>query len=267
MGQIITFLTDFGDRDGYVAAMKGVVLTEAPDARIVDAAHGIPPQDVRAAAWVLMQYWRDFPQGTIHVAVVDPGVGTTRRILMVEADGRILLAPDNGLLTWVLVDANERRLAQVTPEVHRPGAPSNTFHGRDIFAYAAGRLAAGDPFDALSEPVQEPVCPDWAAVTSRGSRHTGEVVHIDHFGNAVTSVRDTHLRGADAAHVRVHVGSLHLRGLSRTYADVPDGEPLVLLGSTGHLEVSVSGGAAAAALGLSRGDVVVVETCGTTESS
>jgi S-adenosyl-L-methionine hydrolase (adenosine-forming) len=257
--RIVTLLTDFGGMDGYVAAVKGVVLSLAPDAVIVDASHEIAPQDVRAGAWVLGQYWASYPEGSIHLAVVDPGVGTDRAALLVEADGRIVLAPDNGILMWVLRQASRVRLARLRPDVHRPGEISTTFHGRDVFAHAAGLLAGGQarPED-LSEVTKEIVMPSWAVVRKEPERLVGEIVHVDRFGNLVTNISR---RQADemgwAAYV-VQAGALTSIALKRTYGEVEPGTVLALYGASDTLEIAVSGGSAAVQTKLMRGMPVIV---------
>lgn len=262
MSTTITLLTDFGERDGYVAAMKGVMLSEAPGAVLVDAGHEIPPQDVRTAAWALYQYWKYYPEGTIHVAVVDPGVGTERAILVVKADGRHLIAPNNGLLTWVLADAERVEVAVLSESVHRPADVSSTFHGRDIMAYAAALLAGGRPVDTKAFPPKDVEQPDWAHVKQHRERLEGNVVHIDHFGNIVTSITKLHLNEAGWPAFFVETRTRTVAGPSRTYGDGEEGEALALIGSSGHLELAVAQGSAAEALGLVVGSAVVVVPAG-----
>src|SRR5918998_5769745 len=152
MRPIITLLTDFGTADGYVAEMKGVLLTRAPEALVVDVTHDVPPQDVEAARLALARYWRRFPRGTVHLAVVDPGVGSERAALAVESDGRFLVGPDNGVLSPALLAAGARAVRLPVPPSAAP-----TFHGRDVFAPAAAALAAGATLDAVGEPHAEPL--------------------------------------------------------------------------------------------------------------
>ncbi len=256
---IVTLLSDFGAADAYVAAVKGVVLSLAPEAAVVDASHDIPPQDVRAAAWVLGQYWRTYPAGTIHVAVVDPGVGTGRDVLLVEADGRLLLAPDNGLLFWALRQAEKTARRKLKPDVHRPGEVSATFHGRDIFAHAAGLLAGGKAkAEDLSVETSSVVTPPWGELRVSGEQIAGEVVHVDRFGNLITNIGrdDIRRRGWEAFFVRAGLNT----GIPvcRTYADVEAGAVLALFGSADTIEISVSGGSAQKQTGLRRGAEVVV---------
>lgn len=256
---IITLLTDFGTADPYMAAVKGVILALAPDASVVDACHDIPAQDVRAAAWVLGQYWWCYPEGTIHVAVVDPGVGTERDILLVEADGHRFIAPDNGLLTWVLERAERTELRKLRPEVRREEDIPATFHGRDIFAHAAGLLASGRarPGD-LAVPVSSVLTPAWALVQDEGERLVGEIVHVDHFGNLISNIGERQVREKGWTSPEIMVGSLPGVPLKRTYAEGGEGELIALFGSSGTLEIAVSGGSAAGLTSLGRGDAVTV---------
>lgn len=255
---IITLLTDFGTRDGYVAAMKGVILTAAPDVTIVDAAHDLAPQDVRSAAWVLQQYAHLYPEGTIHVAVVDPGVGTDRRVLCARADGHIFLAPDNGLLWWVLRRASQRTTAALKPEVHRAGVPSATFHGRDILAHAAGVLAQGARVEAIADPFEPEARPPWGAVAAVGSEIHGEVLHVDRFGNLVTNITGEDLATRNPTGIRISVAGRTITSLSRTYGQVPRGELAAYVGSSGMLEIAVNMGSAEKELEAVASDSVIV---------
>ena len=254
----ITLLTDFGDRDGFVAAMKGVIVALAPDASIHDAAHGVPPGDVRAAAWALSQYWRLWPEGTIHVAVVDPGVGTERAALLAHADGRLFLAPDNGLLALVAMEADRFEAFALRPDVRRPGGGSATFHGRDVFAFAAGRLAAGHAPDSLHGGPAGLADARWAGpVRALDGTLRGEVIHADRFGNAVTNLFPADL---PAGPWRLDAGRAEFARLDLTYGDVPAGAPLAYAGSSGRIEVAVRGGSAENELDLRRGTPIILRS-------
>lgn len=256
---IITLLTDFGTADAYVAAMKGVILSLAPQATLVDISHDIPPQDIRAGAWVLGQAWSAFPAGTIHVAVVDPGVGTGRAALLVEADTQMFLAPDNGILSWVLKQAGQVRLRELRAEVHRPGDVAATFHGRDVFAHAAGLLAGGRArMDDISDETKSVIMPSWAVIHLEQSRIVGEVVHIDRFGNLITNIQRKQVEEMKWPSYAVQAGGVGNVRLCRTYADAKSGELIALFGSSGTLELAVSGGSAAANTHLIRGAEVSV---------
>jgi hypothetical protein len=254
----ITLLTDFGDRDGFVAAMKGVIACLAPGAAIHDAAHGVPPGDVRAAAWALSQYWRLWPEGTIHVAVVDPGVGTERAALLARADGRLLLAPDNGLLALVAAEADRFEAFALRADVRRPDGHSATFHGRDVFACAAGRLAAGHAPDSLCGGPVGLADAAWAGPDRAGAGVLhGEVIHVDRFGNAVTNLRPGDL---PAGAWRLAAGRTELARLERTYGDVTPGAPLAYEGSSGRIEIAIRGGSAEKGLDLRRGTPIILRS-------
>lgn len=257
MAGLITLLTDFGLEDAYVAAVKGVILGIAPGARIVDITHSIAPQDVRGAGFVLGQAAPWFPAGTVHVAVVDPGVGTRRRILAVEARGQVFLAPDNGLLGLAVPRRDVRRVFEVRRGALSLPAVSATFHGRDIFAPVAARLALGLPLEKVGPPL---AVPPWRGLPVARTRWLGrpgaadlemrgEVLHVDVYGNAVTSL--TRPPGARLA--RLEAGDHVIVRLARTYAEGRAGVPLALMGSSGRLEVALQGSSAAATLGLAPG--------------
>ena len=184
MRPIITLLTDFGTADGYVAEMKGVILSHATEAQVVDLSHEVPPQDVEAGRLAVARYWRRFPPGTVHLVVVDPGVGSPRAALAVASDGRYLVGPDNGVLSPALLAAEARAVA-----LRVPAGAAPTFHGRDVFAPAAAALAAGAALDTLGTPLAEPVVRRTAEPRRRSDGAiVGEVITIDRFGNAVTNV-------------------------------------------------------------------------------
>ena len=246
MRPVITLLTDFGTADGYVAEMKGVILTRVPEATLVDVTHDVSPQDVEGGRLALARFWRRFPLHTIHVAIVDPGVGSARAALAVESDERFLVGPDNGVLSPALLVAGSRA---VTLPIPTGAAP--TFHGRDVFAPAAAELALGATLDALGSPALDVVVrrtPEPRRLAD-GSIE-GQVITIDRFGNAVTN-----LLGLRAQSVEVNGTALPLR---RSYADVREGDAIALVGSTGLIEIALRDGNAAATLGLERGSVVVL---------
>ena len=252
-GPIVTFTTDFGSADGYVGAMKGVVLSLAPNARVVDIAHGIPAQDVAAGAAALAQAAPLFPPGTIHVAVVDPGVGTLRAGIVVESAGAIFVGPDNGLLSFAA--APPRRAYRIASGAFRRDPVSPTFHGRDVFAPTAGRLAAGAaPADA-GPPLSGMVEMAPAPIRFIDGRAEGVVTHVDTFGNLITSI-PSGMVSPDHM-VEVEAGDAKWRPLlGRTFADVAPGEMVAYVGSGGHLEIAVRDGSAAGRTGARRGSVV-----------
>ena len=246
MSRLITLLTDFGTADGYVGEVKGTLLTLAPGARLVDVAHDLPAGDVAAGCYVLGRVWRAFPEGTVHLAVVDPGVGSARRALAVEAAGQYFVAPDNGLLSDVLDAAPARVVSLVAP-----AGASRTFHGRDVFAPVAARLAGGAPLLDVGVPLSDPVRLERARLTVEGSDLVGAVIHVDRFGTLITNI--PHDRVARAATVRVAGRGFPL---GATFADVPPAEPVAFIGSGGTVEIAVRDGRADVVLGVSRGTEV-----------
>jgi S-adenosylmethionine hydrolase len=245
MARIITLLTDFGTADGYVGEMKGVILTAVPDAIVVDISHALAPQDVDAARLTLARVWRRFPRGTIHVVVVDPGVGSSRPALAVESDGRLLVGPDNGVLSPALLSPGARTVAMAVP----PDA-SPTFHGRDVFAPAAAALARGRSVDSLGSPFGGAIVRRTPEPRRIESGHiAGEIIMIDRFGNAVTNL-------VGRRDMIVEVAGRELP-MHRTYADAEPGQPMALVGSAGLIEIAVRDGNAANELQLARGDQIL----------
>jgi len=242
---IVTLLTDFGTADGYVAEMKGVLLSSAPGVTIVDITHDIPAHDVEMGRLTIARYWRRFPPGTVHLAIVDPGVGSSRAAIAVQSEDRYLVGPDNGLLSPALLVAGCRVI-----ELPVPAHASATFHGRDLFAPAAAQLASGAPIDTLGVPARDPVVRR-TPEPRRGANGEviGEVIAIDRFGNAVTNLLGLRAGG------RVVIEGLVLT-LGSTYADLGEGEPGAVVGSTGLIEIVVREGRAAEQLGLRRGSPV-----------
>ncbi|HEX6590232.1 MAG TPA: SAM-dependent chlorinase/fluorinase [Longimicrobiales bacterium] len=249
----ITLLTDFETRDGYVGAMKGVIAQLAPDALVEDIGHDVPPGDVEAAAWALGAYWNRYPAGTVHVVVVDPGVGTKRDAIAIEVDGRFLVGPDNGVLAWALRDAAGE---PVIHELERPDDISPTFHGRDLFAPAAARLAAGKPIGSLGARKLGIVRLPWPEPVAHARGTDGVVVHVDRFGNLVTNLPASVVEG-DCT-IRVGIMEVDIR---RTYGDVLPGELVAHVGSRGLIEIAVRDGRAADRLG-GRGHAVTCERRG-----
>lgn len=255
---VITLLTDFGLRDEYVGVMKGVILSICPAARPVDLSHEIPPGDVRSAGWMLSWAWRYFPIGTVHVAVVDPGVGSSRRILCLEREGHLFLAPDNGLLSPLLQGLRRPDLRAVTERRYGLKPVSRTFHGRDLFAPAAAHLAAGLPPVRLGSRVRR--CLRWTPprVSRTAGRFRGEVLAVDRFGNVVTNVPGAALRRVGCRRLRVEAKGHRVLGPLGSYSAAAPGQPLAIVGSRGLLEISVRDGSAAEVLGLKAGDRIEV---------
>ena len=253
MTPIVTFLTDFGAGSGYPAQMKAVVLSRLPEARLVDLSHEVPHYDLLAGALLLEACVPWFPRHAVHCAVVDPGVGTARRaICAVDAGGRRLVGPDNGLLTPFLEGA---RVFELTAPAHAPPPRSATFHGRDLFAPVAAFLAGGGDPAVLGPRVHDPVRLDWPRAARDGDLVRGEVLAADPFGNLLTSIREGDLGGAAPASVEVAGRSARF---VRTFGDGAPGELLAMIGSSGRLELAVREGSAARALGAGRGAGVVV---------
>jgi len=246
MNGIVTLLTDFGTQDSYVAEMKGRLLSLGGSPTLVDITHDIAPGDVPAAAWVLSRAWRTFPPDTVHLVVVDPGVGTARRALAVRAGGHAFVGPDNGVLETALALPDAAAVALATP----PGAAA-TFHGRDVFAPAAAALASATGRTPRGVPVADPVRLTLPAVRRAGAMVSGEVVHVDRFGTLITNIPGDLLE--TGATVRVGAVSLPMRA---TFADVPPGRPVAFVGSAGTVEIAVRGGRADERLGLQRGAAV-----------
>lgn len=273
---VIALLTDFGMSDIYVGVMKGVILGIAPDTQIIDITHAISPQNVCQGAFALLNSVRYFPAGTVFIAVVDPGVGSERHPLAAHAGDHYFVGPDNGLFSYVIAEADSVEVMQ--PDIAQWGLQgvSTTFHGRDVFAPVAAHLASGVPLDALGPPLDNPVRLPTPTLQVDDNTLRGEVVHIDHFGNVVTSLgglrwidSDTLLlesrwglheppRPFRAANARITLGDLQLNGIRRTYAAVANGDLLALIGSNGWLEIAVNGGNAAQRLGAKLGDEIEV---------
>ena len=254
---LITLTTDFGTRDPYVAAMKGAIYSIERKLCVVDLTHEIPPQSVLEGALFLAGAVAHFPKGTIHVAVVDPGVGTERLPIALRAAGQIVVCPDNGLVSLFLRENPLQEARIITDPKFMAATISATFHGRDIFAPAAAHLAAGAPFTELGEELDTIVTLDIPGPhgdTSRGIQ--GKIVHVDRFGNCITNIHTSALEGASPGNIRV--GRHRLHGIRRTYGDVASGKPLALFGSAGYLEIAVNGGNANAALSIGKGDDVFI---------
>jgi hypothetical protein len=252
---VITLTTDFGTRDTYVAEMKGVILSLIRDVHVVDITHEVAPHDILEGALALEAAAPRFPAGTIHVAVVDPGVGTARRGLTVAARDQLFVGPDNGLFTPFLADSRWRAFELGAAEFRRT-AVSHTFHGRDIFAPASAHLARGVAPERLGPPVTDPVRLAWPDVRVSEGRIGGAVVHVDRFGNLVTSIHADAIAALGTG-VAIRVAGKSLP-LVRTYGDLGRGNPGALVGSTNRLEIAVNAGSAARALRAGRGTPVVV---------
>ncbi len=250
---IITLTTDFGGRDPFVGVMKGVILGIAPAARLVDLTHEIAPHDVPEAALALEAAVGFFPPGTVHLAVVDPGVGSARRPLAVAARGQYFVGPDNGLFTFLLAGEGWSAVC-LEAQAYRLPRVSRTFHGRDVFAPAAAYLALGTPLHPFGPFVTDPVLIPWPRARREGDALVGEVVHVDRFGNLVTSVRAADLEALGPHELLVvEVEGKEVGGLAGCFADLLPGGGGALVGSSDRLEISVREGSAQAATGAGRG--------------
>jgi len=247
---VITLTTDFGTSDGYVAQMKGVILSIKPDATLVDVTHEIEPFSILQGALVLKGVSRFYGQGTIHVAVVDPGVGGPRRGIAAMVDGRFYIGPDNGLFSLVLASATSCEAREIrNAELTLPD-PHPTFHGRDVLAPVAAYLAAGARFEVVGPVVEDPVT--LAIDHPKRSEHSleGEVIYIDRFGNLTTNIETGMLpRSVDT----VETEKVRIRGLSTFFDQVPEKEALALINSFGFLEIAVNRGNACRQFGMKRG--------------
>jgi S-adenosyl-L-methionine hydrolase (adenosine-forming) len=256
---IITLLTDFGRRDAYVGIMKGVILGLNPQARLVDLSHEVPPQDIWAGALVLQSAWRYFPPRTIHLAVVDPGVGSGRRALAAAVAGQFLVGPDNGLTSLVFRNQTALRAVKLeNPDYFLPEV-SATFHGRDIFAPVAAHLSLGVPLTALGPGLSDPVRLAFPEPVFGAGEVAGEIIARDHFGNLISNISfellQSRLQGRSAS---LRVKGRVIEQVASTYSAVPPGALLALGGSHGYLEIACRQGSAAQVLGAGPGDRILV---------
>ena len=267
--RLITLLTDFGTQDYFVAAMKGVILSRNWNARIVDITHDIPPQDIHAGAFNLLSTYKDFPPGTIHLGVVDPGVGSARRAIIVTCAGRLFVGPDNGLFSWICERERKWRAFAVTNESFFRQPISNTFHGRDVFAPVAAALSLGsEPQDFGSELTDivrleslEPIEVDDRAIQ-------GRIIHIDRFGNCVTNLTSQVLRSRNAPTAwRMVLNGQEINSFHPFFAEAAAREIFCTSGSAGFLEISIRNSSAAKALNVQRGDALVFKATTLTEIS
>jgi S-adenosylmethionine hydrolase len=264
---LITLLTDFGTRDGYVGMIKGVIRRINPKIEIIDLCHEIPPQDIFEAAYILHTSYRYFPQRTIHLSVVDPGVGTGRKIVCLKTKDYFFLAPDNGLLTFILENEKIEKMVEVTSKRYSLKTVSNTFHGRDIFAPLAAHLSLGLDLGKLGRKVKsfEKIEVAKPVLSSKGTLK-GRIIHIDPFGNLVTNIsRDIfeYFSGKfPRVKIRIRIGREEISRISKSYAESKPGELLALFGSANFLEVSLNRGSAQKFLGSVKGEEIKVEKGG-----
>jgi S-adenosylmethionine hydrolase len=255
---VITLTTDFGYKDPFVGVMKGIIAGINPAAQVVDLSHGVAPQDVMGGALILRFSTKYFPRGTIHVAVVDPGVGSARRPILIESAGNYLIGPDNGVLS-LAVDATEpvRVIHLCNPAYHHQPL-SATFHGRDIFAPSAAHLSLDMDAGRLGNPLQDFLRIAWPEIESSVVSVCGEIVYIDIFGNLITNVSEADLRKLPATKVTVHLHDLVIHGLATNYAAGQSGDYIALINSWGLLEIAIYRGNAQERCGARIGDRVAI---------
>ena len=259
----IAILSDFGYRDHYVGVMKGVIATIAPNARVVDLTHGIPPQSVMAGAIAIAQSWRFFPKRTVFVAVVDPGVGTSRLPIAIDTQaGARFVGPDNGVLYLAAKDAGIRRIVELRASEYRLENVSSTFHGRDIFAPAAAWLWSGTRLTSLGPTMAQMTQLSIGTAVQLGRKLEGKVIYVDGFGNLVTNIDratlDAFAASFRAPRLLVKIEKGTSMEIFQAYGDVPAGAPLATLGSFEFLEIAVRDGSAASFFGLGEGAPVTV---------
>ncbi|TVQ08628.1 MAG: hypothetical protein EA364_15320 [Balneolaceae bacterium] len=254
---IITLTTDFGYKDHYVAALKAVILGINPEARIIDISHGIPPQDIMAGAWVLRNSAFLFPEGTIHVAVVDPGVGSDRRPVAVRMNRHLFVGPDNGLFS-LLSGADSAEVYELTDPSYWRETQSNTFHGRDIFSPVAAHLSLGAALGDVGVPSGELLTYRWATAIVDEEGIQGWIVHIDSYGNLITNIPGALITAEHNNNLKIYVGTHILKRVSRTFADVSPGEAVAVTGSSGMIEIVINKGDASEMLGVQKGAPVSV---------
>ena len=256
--RIITLTTDFGTADHYVAAMKGVIWTVAPTARIVDVTHEVTAYEITEGAFVVDEAWRWFPKKTVHVAVVDPGVGSSRRPILVEAGGHYFVGPDNGIFAMVYQPMEERGekvvVREITAERYFRHPVSRTFHGRDVFAPVAAHLAKGVPPARFGKRIEDYLkLHSFRPIRTSKRVWTGQVLRIDRFGNLITSFSVEEFEEIKTRPFELAIGTEKLHRLALNYAEVDAGEAFVIVGSSGYLEVSVNQAQAAKRLGCGVG--------------
>ncbi len=255
---IITLTSDFGTRDWFVGTMKGVILSINPRATVVDLNHEIPPGDIRAGAFALAAGCRFFPRGTVHVVVVDPGVGGPRGAIAVQTEDYLFVGPDNGVLSLALARERVRMIRQLKNEALFLSTVSQTFHGRDVFAPVAAHLSSGVPPRKCGPRQEKFVRLEWPQPGVTAGAVSGEIIYIDRFGNLITNIGEECLEQFRNTETRVFAKGKRLCTVAEFYQAVPPGQPVAVLGSTGYLEIAVNGGSATRMLHLEVGDPVQV---------
>jgi S-adenosyl-L-methionine hydrolase (adenosine-forming) len=277
MDRTIALLTDFGTTDTYVGMMKAVMMRIYPTAHFIDLTHEIPPQQVQQAAFTLLKTYRYFPPGTIFLVVVDPGVGSARRAIAAQAGDYYFVAPDNGVLSYLLDEIDNPTVVELTNPAYQLTPVSNTFHGRDIFAPAAAHLAAGVPISAFGAPVEHIAQQLNLPLKIEDKQINGQIISADHFGNLITSIGEFHwsadhhleltprfgkspetpIRFA-ARDAKINISQQTLTGIHRIYSEKQPGDLMALVGSGGYLEIAVNQGSAVKQLNLTSGAPVIL---------
>ena len=261
MSAIITLTTDYGGKDAFAASVKGVILKINPQAQIIDISNEITPQDIWEAAFTLRSAYSHFPKGTVHLAVVDPGVGSGRRPIIVVTESFYFVGPDNGLFSLIYQDAERIRVHHITSTHYFLPNPGPTFHGRDIFAPVAGWLAKGIPSGNFGEEITDYTKLNIPVPKMSGNSVEGNVVHIDRFGNLITNITNKDMQpfmteGSDLSAVTIVVAGKEIKGLKKFYAEAAPGEPGAIFNSSGALEIFMYKQNARTALSAKRGEVV-----------
>lgn len=258
---VITLTTDFGTRDGYVGVMKGVITKINPSVKIIDISNNIESQNIFQAAYVLCTSYAYFPKGTIHIVVVDPGVGSSRKILCLKTKDYLFLAPDNGALSFIIAREESPSIREITnKELFLPEV-SNTFHGRDIFAPTAAHLSKGFNYKGLGKRVSKVKEIDLPKpIRSTGGVLKGEIIYVDGFGNLITNINKEIIKRLreKSGNLVIGVGRKKINKISNSYTEVGENEVLAIFGSSGYLEISVNKGSARDVLNLKKGDKLVL---------
>ncbi len=255
---LITLTTDFGHRDAFVGTMKGVILGANPKASIVDLSHGIPPQNIMAGAMVLSGAVPFFPAGTIHIAVVDPGVGSERHPILIQSEREFFVGPDNGIFSLVMKGRKVKRIVELSKDTYHLKPTSSTFHGRDIFAPVAAQLSLGQSTKKLGTPVDDFIRLPWPEVITNQNSVRGEVIYVDGFGNLITNIGEDTLAPFPRNRLLTNIGPVQIHGLSSSYSSVPDGDAVAVMNSWKFLEIAVRNGSAEKQTGKAVGAPVEV---------
>jgi S-adenosylmethionine hydrolase len=256
---IVTLTTDFGSKDWFVGVMKAVILGINPQAALVDITHEVAAGDIRAGAFALTASCVFFPKGTVHVAVIDPGVGSQRRAIAVETADYCFVGPDNGVLSWALAKTKVKAIHVLQNEQYFLRDISRTFHGRDIFAPVAAHLSCGTPISKLGPRVKDLNRIPWPQSSRTRSRADGEVVYLDQFGNAITNIAGESIADWLNRQPLVYLRGKRVCRVGSYYWSVSKGVPIAVVGSTGFLEIAINGGNAARQYGIRIGDSVTVQ--------